>query len=97
MARPKAKLLQKLIKGHKVYEILESDSIWVVLYKEKPINICTYTNPEYIIDDKTVIPVKYQKTVYLNEAHAVRRAKQLEYMYNLEDISVKRIDFNKDV
>lgn len=97
MTRPKPKVLYEIRKNQKIYEVLETNSIWIVLYKGKPINISVQNDPLFSIDERDQIPIKYLRTIYHNEAHALRRAENLKYAYSLDNITVKRIDFENDI
>jgi hypothetical protein len=97
MARPKAKVLYEIRRNQKIYEVLETNSIWIILYKDKPINISVQNDPLFSIDERAQIPVKYLRTIYHNEAHALRRVEQLKYSYSLDNITVKRIDFENNI
>jgi hypothetical protein len=86
MARPKPQvLLSKHTDANIHLQILAADSIYVVLYREKPINIkSSYWSLQGHLN-------KYGKTAYPNSAPAQNLADKLNHEFNTTDFTVKKI------
>ena len=84
MSRPKPTVLIEHINKdtYKVNQILESEAIWAVFYKNKPFNmktssmITSYPGP------------KYRKVSFSNQGHAVNLCKKLNKLFRSTDFSV---------
>lgn len=84
MSRPKPTIiLEKTDKEtYKTEQILASDGIWAVFYKNQPINLkssnilVNYPGP------------KYKKVSFSNPGHAIHLAKKLNTKFSCEDFTV---------
>jgi hypothetical protein len=84
MSRPKpVVLIEKVDKAtYKAEQILSSEGIWSVYYKNLPINLksqnllTSYPGP------------KYKKVSFSNKGHAVNLAKKLNKKFDCSDFSV---------
>lgn len=87
MSRPKPKIILELTnkKNYKTDQILESDAIWAVFYKDKPINLKTTS-----IVAQHVGP-KYKKVSFSNSGHAFNLADKLNKLFNTTDFSVYKL------
>lgn len=87
MSRPKPKILLEITnkKNYKTDQILESDAIWAVFYKDKPINLKT----ESIVAQQ--IGPKYKKVSFSNSGHAFNLAEKLNKMFNTYEFSVYKL------
>jgi hypothetical protein len=87
MSRPKPTILLENVnkKTYKVEQVLESDAIWAVFYKGKPVNLKTsslvssYPGP------------KYKKVSFSNPGHAHNLANKLNKMFGTEDFQVFKL------
>jgi hypothetical protein len=87
MSRPKPNVLLEHTnkKNYKIEQVLESDAIWAVFYKDQPINLKTsslvasYPGP------------KYKKVSFSNPGHAHNLAKKMNKMFNCSDFSVYKL------
>lgn len=87
MARPDSSILNEYI-DRKTYvseQILESEAIWAVYYKEKPFNL----RSKSVMSSKN--DPKYKKTCFNSPAHAFRLAKRLNKTFNCNDFSVFKL------
>lgn len=94
MSRPKPKILLEIVsnkKSFKVEQVLESDAIWAVFYKDKPINLKT----EYSIPRDS--GPKYKKVSFSNSGHAFNLAEKLNKLFNTSDFSVYKLVTGKKV
>jgi hypothetical protein len=87
MSRPKPKVLLEITnkKTYKTDQVLESEAIWAVFYKEKPINLKT-TNLSL-----GQISPKYKKVSFSNSGHAFNLAEKLNKMYNTTEFTVYKL------
>ena len=84
MSRPKPNILLEYVnkENFKVEQILESEAIWAVFYKERPFNlksssgITSYPGP------------KYKKVSFSNPVHAHNLCKKLNKLFKTKDFSV---------
>ena len=83
MSRPKPTILiEKVDKDYKTDQVLASEGIWAVFYKEQPINLKSfnamigYASP------------KYKKVSFSNPGHAINLAKKMNAMFKSEDFTV---------
>ena len=84
MSRPKPKVLLEHIdkKTYKSEQILESEAIWAVFYKNAPFNLksanslTSYPGP------------KYKKVSFSNPGHAHNLAKKLNLTFGTKDFQV---------
>lgn len=87
MSRPKPKVLLEHAskENYRVEQVLESEAIWAVFYKDQPFNlksgsmITSYPGP------------KYKKTSFSNPGHARNLAKKLNGLFKCEDFSVFKL------
>jgi hypothetical protein len=91
MSRPKPTILVEHVnkETYKVEQILKSEAIWAVFYKEKPFNlksgsiISSYPGP------------KYKKVSFSNKGHALNLAKKLNRMFNCTDFEVFKLTYGR--
>ncbi len=87
MSRPKPKVILEYTnkETYKVEQILESDAIWAVFYKDMPFNlksgsmIVNYPGP------------KYKKVSFSNPGHAINLAKKLNRLFKTTDFTVVKL------
>jgi hypothetical protein len=87
MSRPKPKVLVEYInkENFKVEQILESEAIWAVFYKNEPFNLksgnslTSYPGP------------KYKKVSFSNPGHALNLCKKLNKLFKTNDFSVVKL------
>jgi hypothetical protein len=87
MSRPKPTIILEYVnkKNYKVEQVLDSEAIWAVFYKNKPFNlkssslVSSYPGP------------KYKKTSFSNPGHAHNLAKKLNSMFKTQDFSVVKL------
>jgi len=87
MSRPKPKVLLEYAnkENFKIEQILESEAIWAVFYKDQPFNlksgsmIASYPGP------------KYKKVSFSNPGHAKNLAKKLNKLFKTTDFSVVKL------
>jgi hypothetical protein len=87
MARPKPHILLEKTdkKTYKTVQILESDAVWAVFYKNSAFNLkssnslTSYPGP------------KYKKTSFSNPGHAHNLAKKLNEEFGVEDFQVVKL------
>lgn len=84
MARPKPAVLLEHVNQitFKTDQILLSDAIWAVFYKNSPFNLKTshnYNGP------------KYKKVSFSNQGHAINLAKKLNTLFKCNDFSVVKM------
>jgi hypothetical protein len=93
MSRPKPNVLIEIInnKTYKTEQILDSNGIWAVYYKNKPFNLKTqnmliqYPGP------------KYKKTSFVNSGHAINLAKKLNNQFETTDFVVMLLTEGKQI
>ena len=87
MSRPKPNVLLEITnkKNYHVEQVLESDAIWAVFYKDKPINLKT----NGLMADR--MATKYRKCSFSNSGHAFNLAEKLNKTYNTSDFSVYKL------
>jgi len=93
MSRPKPKVLLQYSnkKNFKSEEILESDAIWAVFYKDKPINLKSSS----LVSN--VPGPKYKKTSFSNPGHAHNLAYKLNDMFKCKDFTVYELSEGKKI
>ena len=87
MSRPKPKVLLEYTnkKTYKSEQILESEAIWAVFYKNEPFNLKSFNS-------LTSYPgPKYKKTSFSNPGHAINLAKKLNLTFGCEDFQVVKL------
>jgi hypothetical protein len=93
MSRPKPKILIEYAnkETYKIEQILESEAIWAVFYKDKPFNLksgnmlSSYPGP------------KYKKVSFSNPGHAYNLAKKLNGLFKTNDFSVYKLTTGEKV
>ena len=99
MSRPKPNILLEITnkKSYKTDQVLESEAVWSVFYKDKPINLKTSS---LVVQQ---LGPKYKKVSFSNSGHAINLAEKLNKMFNSNDFSVYKLttgeklsDDNKD-
>lgn len=93
MSRPKPKILLEVTdkKTFKTEQVLESEAIWAVFYKNQPINLKT---DNVLIHSSSP---KYKKVSFSNSGHAFNLAKKLNKLFNTQDFSVFKLTFGEKV
>ena len=84
MSRPKPKVLLEYTnkKNYKTEQVLESDAIWAVFYKNEPFNLKSFNS-------LTSYPgPKYKKVSFSNPGHAINLAKKLNQTFDCSDFQV---------
>jgi hypothetical protein len=87
MSRPKPKVLLEYTnkKTYKTEQVLESDAIWAVFYKNEPFNLKSFNS-------LTSYPgPKYKKVSFSNPGHAINLAKKLNQMFGTDDFQVVKL------
>lgn len=85
-------LIEKINKNsNKIEQILESDAIWAVFYKDKPINMKSLSLDYFSTTSK------YRKVSFSNIGHAMSLAKKLNKEFNCDDFSVYRLIADKKI
>jgi len=87
MSRPKPKVLLEYTnkKTYKSEQILESEAIWAVFYKNEPFNLKSFNS-------LTSYPgPKYKKTSFSNPGHALNLAKKLNLTFGTEEFQVVKL------
>ena len=87
MSRPKPKIILEYAnkETYKIEQILESEAIWAVFYKDKPFNlksgsfVSSYPGP------------KYKKVSFSNPGHAHNLSKKLNKLFKTTDFSVYKL------
>jgi len=93
MSRPKPKILIEHANKEtfKIDQILESEAIWAVFYKDQPFNlksgnmIASYPGP------------KYKKVSFSNPGHALNLSKKLNKLFKTNDFSVVKLTTGEKV
>jgi len=93
MSRPKPQILLEYTnkKNFKTEQVLESQAIWAVFYKDKPINLKTVG---YL--GQSLGP-KYKKVSFSNSGHAFNLAEKLNKMFNTTDFTVFKLTTGEKV
>jgi hypothetical protein len=93
MSRPKPKILLEITnkKTYKTEQVLESDAIWAVFYKSKPVNLKTTS----IIAQQ--LGPKYKKVSFSNSGHAFNLASKLNKIFNCSDFAVFKLTSGEEV
>jgi hypothetical protein len=87
MSRPKPKVLleQTNKKNYKTDQILDSEAIWAVFYKNQPFNLKSFNS-------LTSYPgPKYKKVSFSNPGHAINLAKKLNKQFGVSDFQVVKL------
>jgi len=93
MSRPAPNVLLENVNksSHRCEQVLESDAIWAVFYKNKPFNLKSFN----IIADQN--GPKYKKTAFTNPGHAINLAERLNAVYTCNDFVVKKLTDGEEV
>lgn len=93
MSRPKPNILLEVTnkKTFQSEQVLESDAIWAVFYKDKPINLRTSS-----IVAQHICP-KYKKVSFSNSGHAINLAEKLNKIFNCSDFSVYKLTHGEKI
>ena len=91
MSRPKPKVLLETTnkRNYKTDQVLESDAIWAVFYKDKPINLKTSSMVAQQVGPK------YKKVSFSNSGHAFNLAEKLNRQFNTKDFSVFKLTYGE--
>jgi hypothetical protein len=91
MARPKPKIIwtENTTAGFKQQEMLETPTIWVIMYGTSAVRW------SIMHDCSLELPTKYYPTLYHNRAHAERRLKQIQQLTKMDGFWLKQIDFDQ--
>jgi hypothetical protein len=87
MSRPKPDVLLEYTNKntYKTEQVLASEGIWSVFYKNKPINLKSFNS-------LTSYPgPKYKKVSFSNPGHAINLAKKLNKTFDCEDFQVVKL------
>ena len=84
MARPQQEILLS-IQDDEHLTVIDSQGLWAVLYKNKPVNI---RKTHWIVGGESY---KYFKMVYPNPAGAYRLADKLNATFNCSDFTAVKI------
>jgi hypothetical protein len=87
MSRPKPKVILEYAnkENFKIEQILNSEAIWAVFYKDQPFNlksgslVASYPGP------------KYKKVSFSNPGHARNLAKKLNNLFKTSDFAVYKL------
>ena len=93
MSRPKPKVILEYAnkETYKVEQILDSEAIWAVFYKDQPFNlksgsmVSSYPGP------------KYKKVSFSNPGHARNLAKKLNKLFKTTDFAVYKLNTGERV
>lgn len=93
MSRPKPRVILEFAnkENFKIEQILESEAIWAVFYKDQPFNlksgsmVASYPGP------------KYKKVSFSNPGHAHNLAKKLNKIFKCTDFSVYKLSDGEKV
>jgi len=86
MARPNPTILLETKNADYIStEVLQSDGVYAVYYKNQPIAI---RHRNSLVDNT---PSKYKKTTFNNIAHGFNRVERLNKQFNTEDFSLRRV------
>lgn len=93
MSRPKPKILLEHAnkENFKIEQILDSEAIWAVFYKQQPFNlksgslVASYPGP------------KYKKVSFSNPGHAINLAKKLNKLFKTTDFEVYKLTTGEKV
>lgn len=93
MSRPKPVVILEYIdkQTFKAEQVLASEGIWAVFYKNKAINLkmmnllVSYPGP------------KYKKVSFSNPGHAINLAKKLNHLYKVENFTVVFLTVGKQI
>lgn len=87
MSRPKPTVLLEYTdkKNYKIEQILDSDAIWAVFYKNQPFNLKSFNSLS------SYPGPKYKKVSFSNQGHAIHLCKKLNRMFNSDLFTVVKL------
>lgn len=85
MSRPKPKIICEVVDDSKSNQVLESDAIWAVFYKDRPFNL-----REQDLKNENAEP-KYKKVSFSNRGHAQNMCKKLNEQFKCNDFSLVKL------
>lgn len=87
MSRPKPTVILEITnkKTYKTEQVLESEAIWAVFYKEQPVNLKTTSVLGHQLGPK------YKKVSFSNSGHAINLAEKLNKLFNCSDFAVFKL------
>ena len=87
MSRPKPKILLEITnkKSYKTDQVLGSEAIWAVFYKDKPINLKTTS----VVAQQ--LGPKYKKVSFSNSGHAFNLADRLNRKFRTDKFTVIKL------
>lgn len=93
MPRPKPTIIIEHVteEDFKSEQVLESEAIWAVFYKNKPFNLKTTSNG---FDYPTP---KYKKVSFSNPGHAITLAKKLNALFKCTDFTVMKMTAGEQI
>jgi len=93
MSRPKPKILMEIVdkKNFKVEQVLDAEAIWAVFYKDKPINLKTFTTLGQQVGPK------YKKVSFSNQGHAFNLSEKLNKIFNTNEFYVVKMTSGEKV
>jgi hypothetical protein len=93
MSRPKPNVLLEITnkKSYKTDQVLESDAIWAVFYKDRPINLKTTSMVAQQLGPK------YKKVSFSNSGHAFNLSEKLNKLFNSTDFAVYKLTTGQKV
>ena len=91
MSRPKPEVLVEITnkETYKTEQVLASEGIWAVYFKDRPINLKT---SNYLVQYPGP---KYKKVSFSNPGHAINLAKKLNEQFQTDKFSVVLLDKGK--
>lgn len=72
-------------KSYKTDQVLESDAIWAVFYKDAPINLKTISVVAHQLGPK------YKKVSFSNSGHAINLSEKLNKLFNSTEFAVYKL------
>ena len=83
MSRPAAKVFKEYPHGRYIEQVIGCEGVFAVFYNGKPFQLRQLlSGPE---------AKKYGRSVFVNEAHAVRLAKRLNTQFNVMEFTVEKL------
>lgn len=87
MSRPKPRILLEYTnkRNYKTEQVLESEAIWAVFYRDRPINLKTSS----LVAGQ--LGPKYKKVSFSNSGHAFNLAEKLNKLFDTNEFSVYKL------
>jgi hypothetical protein len=80
MSRPQPKvILEQIQDDEQIWQLLEGDEMYVILYKNKPVSIKVH-RPSFSLDNKS-----YKRMSYTEEGTAKAQCRRYNAKFNCED------------